>query len=262
MIANPSFELPAGPLQTGAPSGWVVTTVGTGEDTAPFAGDLAADPAGTESFEHGWGTRNPQAIVTSPDVESRETEIMSTWISLGGGLPALSLVLAEAASFDSHTSAVELFESWVSGADTDQQFAPEELQAAAFASGGSETFAWSVFESTFGSVEANDFSNGDAMEMFLVRPKQEVLVDLDANRLYRRDMQNFVGSTDERYTIETTDTLPTPFRDERLYYVIDTAGPYVGLSPTEGGDYVAITDIGNGTQYLVADPDEFWTYAL
>jgi hypothetical protein len=261
MIANASFELAAALLQQGAPADWVVTTAGTGEDAAVFAGDMAAGPAGTESFDHGWGTRNPQSIAPLTAVESRETETMATWVTLTGAVPlnqlSLFLAVAEAATFDSHTSAVELFEVWAAGGDTDQTFESTELE-----SGLIETFSWSSFVGLLEVVETNDFSNGDAAELFLPRVRQEVLVDLDINRLYRKDMANFVGGPGEVYTITTTDALPTPLRETRLYYVIDTAGPYVGVSEQPGGDYVAITDVGSGTQYLYADPDEFWTYVM
>lgn len=265
MIANASFELPAGALQQGAPSDWVVTTVGTGEDMAAFAGDSAAMPAGTESFEHGWGPQDPQSVLygSAMAVQSRDVETMTEWVVLSGAIPlnqyVLFLAVTEAATFSSHTTSTELFTLWVTGGDTDQVFVDSELEHANFEGSVSfESFDWDSFASSLGSVEHNLFGASQLAETFGIRLKQDVIVDLDLNRLVRRDGHSFEGGAGEVFTITTTDTLPSPFRDTRTYYVVDSSGPYVGLSEASGGEYVTIADAGVGTHYLRGDPARFW----
>jgi hypothetical protein len=259
VIGNPGFETQLTALQPGIAASWAITTVGTAEQTADFAGDAGALATGYETFDHGWGDINPQALLTVlPVAESYGPDSMSDWFL---NQPLMFLAVTEAATFESHTTAFEIFSTWEA---VNFSFESSELQSVA-----ADVFDWEAIVTTLSSVEAARFGTSDGaregatVEIFEFKARQAMRVDLDRQRLVRQDGWNFEGELNDRVQIETGGVLPEALTENVYYEVLGYGEDSVELSAVPGSnESIHYDDIGVGIQYIIADAGRYWPESI
>lgn len=268
MIANPSFEIQRiGFLDGGAAEGWPATTQGSAEETAEFAADLGFSATGSEAFEHGWGSLNPQHIISSLGVvDSLPAETMTGWLILDefpwlvGNAQFMELGATEAAAFNTSTSTTETFSVWVTELDTDQVFSPSELSAALFGATPYEPFEDRVEPETLSSVAAA--FDAQPAEVFYVRAPQAMYANVTFNRLVRVDNQPFNGTNNDLFVLITAGKAPAPLTSGSTYAIIARNDEAVSLGAYPNAPEFVLEDEGTGVQYLYSDPAKFWQTEL
>ena len=256
MIQNPGFETQiTTSAQPGTPAVWTVATVGTGEESVGFTGDAALVQFGYETFEHGWGIADPEALITTLVIaDYRLPEDFLNW-SINQGV--LYLTTLESATFTSHTASLETFELWLSGGDVD--FALTSLEVESITP---ETFAWaSLVTGLGGAIDHVAFDAGaSTFEQFNTRVNQQVSANPSTNKLTRVDAQDFVGSPGDYVTLVLINgSAPSPLISGDVYVIANVTGAAIQLLPSQDGTVIDLTDSGSGNLYVQADPDRFWT---
>lgn len=261
MITNPSFEI--APLETVHPQGyrpgealgWTRQTVGTGEDFAFFAGDLNNVGQAHETFRRGWGTVDPQVVLTVlPVITPPFIEQMSQW-AVNQGVLYLSAV--ESAVFDAATNSLEAFDHW--GSELDGEFAGPVF-ADDFAS-------WGALVPVLPSSVAAKFAITLTYEAFTLRAPQRVFANSSTDYIRSYDGDSLIVSVGDRVSFAANDNskLPSPLSDAVLYVVAslsETAADLKLKATASSLDPINLTDDGVGTQWMYADPAKFWTEEL
>lgn len=166
MIVNGSFEVAA--TYPGTAADWSDTSVGTAEESASFGGDSIAYPAGSESFDHGWGN-DPQVFKPSLgrlgiDFERLPTETMDRWLQ---NTYFFVLSALESVGFDAASQTVEDFSNGWGSFEQDFVLDPTELFQ-----GASDDFEWVPINDPF-TLEGATFGDGTRVERF------ELVIDGD-----------------------------------------------------------------------------------
>jgi hypothetical protein len=260
VIQNAGFETAETALDAGVAKFWAATSLGTGEESAAFAGDTGAAPQAHETFDHGWGFFDPQRIRVSmalTEIESLPAETMNAWVV---NQLVMELTALEAATFDGHTLAIENFELWMTMIDTDFHFSDGELQ-----SGIVESFDWHTLTASMPATFGALFSGFDSEERFPALPPQKVFGHMSSNAFVRVDGGNFVGTANDIVTLETDGELPPPYVAGASYYVqvvwlatVQLGGAPVSPTSTTLGMY----DNGSGIHRIIGDPRRYWVTDL
>lgn len=261
MIANAGYETGAA-AAPGVASSWDSATTASLERTAEFAGDSALTIAGYETFEHGWGTVDPQEVKLSPATSSGTTENFEWGWFVDQGFMTLGGL--EVAAFDTAPQAFEDFEQSWGTIDVDMVLSDGDVAHAT-----TETFAsgWGDTALTLGSVSTCSFNAGGLstssasptnFETFILKLRQQVHSSITEDTLTAvtppLDLVN-----GDAVTLETeAGTLPTPFTINTTYIVQERSGDSCKLAPFSAAWVIDITADGSGANYLVADPGRFW----
>ena len=270
-IDNGSFETPG--TTPGEAQFWTITlaTMGT---VAAFSGADGASIS-IEQFDHGWGTAGylvdpadgPSGTITIFDggtFTPSDTEHFNNW---NNEKPyAFDINTGITVEFTSDTiGQVVLLEQFDEGWDTAEWTAEpstDVLFTDAFDTGWS-TDTWSA-DVVSGTVAMFD-GGATAIESFEnAWPDILFVVDPDTDLCTAPSMPSFgPPSNNFPVTIVTTGGYPAGLTENRTYFLRNVSAVGSGftfnLSKTSGGTAIDITDAGQGSHYLHADPAQFWT---
>jgi hypothetical protein len=275
VIQNAGYEDSAAVDQPGAAAYWTAASVSTLEETAAFAGDDSLAFSGYETFEHGWGSLNPQALqielVEVVDIES----LLPERFELGWEIDQGFFFLTTLASFpfDTATQAFEDFEDGWGTIDRDMTLSPSESVAAVFDSEDFEDFEeqWGATPFTMGSVTAAVFDIGgfsassatpSNAEKFGLKARQRVQSIVGDNTMAAVTPPLSVVVGDAVTFIAEEGSLPVPLDESTTYIVQTVASDTCTLAPHPGATVVDITADGFGANYLLPDPGRFWSEEL
>ncbi len=270
-IENGSFEI--ADATPGEAQFWTLTPVATTGTIATFSG---ADGAFVrlEQFDHGWGTAGylmdpadgptGTPAIFDPTNGPVDTEQFNNWNNKK--TYALDVNTGITAEFTSDTiGQVVLLEQFDEGWDTaDWTVEPATgvLFTDAFDAGWStDTWAADVTSGTAamfdgGTNAIESFENAWPDILFVVEPGTD-LCTAPSMPSFGPPPNNFP------VTIVTTGGYPAGLTENRTYFLRNVSavggGFTFNLSKTSGGATTDITDAGQGSHYLHADPAQFWT---
>jgi hypothetical protein len=279
VIGNPGYET-AEPstAQPGVAANWTSQSAASLEETAEFAGDSGYTLGGYELFAHGWGSVDPQillsdlidALVEKLPLESFERD----WAQLHGAQDQgfMFLTSLESNSFAPGTQTTESFETgWGSPLLLDGRMM--STARATFSAGTLESFdtGWGSTEFAIISTESALFDASGlsvsfafltTFEGFNYRGQQRVLPDITANTLTAVSPPLAMVHGDAVTLLPVGGDLPAPLLVNTSYIVSVVTGNAFTLVPFVGAPTVDITSNGTGAVYVVADPGRFWLVEL
>lgn len=271
MIANPSYEIAIEGGPSGIADGWLGITIGSLEETAEFNGDLGLAFAGYETFEHGWGSSDPQELLFGDaafHLDSRLERFETRWSPLDDQ-QTMILTGLSAAVFSTPAQTFEPFEDGWKILDATLSFVLGPTAALPV-----ESFSdWAPAASVLGPTAAAAFGTAglgtspaspSAVEHFELRARHLVTVDADENsvRAVFPAVFAFVTGDAVTFAVERGE-LPSPISETETYLV--DLGVHVDkltIRTAADADEVEITDYGSGVHYLIADPGRFWLDSL
>jgi hypothetical protein len=277
VILNAGYEDSASVDQPGVAAVWTVSITALLEATAGFAGDMALADSGYETFEHGWGSLDPQALqvgmIDLVELEplASDTERFERGYADDQGF--FVLISLATYPFDASTQTSEDFEDGWGVVDADKVLSPSELSAAVFDAETFEDFEeqWGTTLFTLSSVTTAVFDNGGLSasaaspsnaEKFLLKLRQRVKSNTAADTMYAVTPPLSVVVGDAVTFIAEEGALPVPLDEDVTYIVQTIVSDAATLAPHPGATIVNLTADGLGANYLLADPGRFWLEEL
>lgn len=261
MIANAGYET-GSDTEPGVALSWESDSFSAQEATAEFAGDSSVTFLGYETFEHGWGSLDPQEIESSPTTDSAGTERFEREWYIDQGF--IFLTGLEVASFHVVPQSIEDFEASWGVVDADIVLSESEVAHAT-----TESFAtgWGTTAFTLGSVTTCVFNAGGLSvsassptnyETFVLKARQRVRSNTADNTLGAVTPPLLLVADDAVTLVAEDGALPTPLAEGVTYLVQNLVGDTCKLAPHPGATTVDLTADGTGANYVVADPGRFW----
>lgn len=261
MIENRGFETADSSLALpGIPAVWSSMALGTVEAFAVFAGDSSLLWSSVETFDHGWGLLNPQALLTSlVTTEHAVTEIFSAWLE---GLQYIAIGPLESAALGD--ASTESFSSWFTYDPSIDTYdvaleagIREDFSSWGYVSLSLTSIAHAVFDT------AKNTLSGQVAETFTLRAPI-VVSPFPPDVFHIVDNTTYPGATNDKVTLLTQEgRLPTPFLESTPYWVSSFSGSYFKLKATLSSTVaLALSDEGAGYILLAYDPGRFWTEEL
>lgn len=281
-ITNGSFD-EAG-ATPGSAAGWTSAFVGTAEEFADFAQNpSSAGPFARESFEAGWTGGTDQVFVAALGGETEGTvaaifnvgpgqaqeERFEYGWAVSDGPPIFmhelsALAVATFGTFDHEPFSLG-WATWnvPAPAPTANPFlATLPTPTAALFDGG--TVAFESFDAWKPAL-ITSFTPGDLEELAAetfenASPTQTFTVNASSNTGTLDAPPPFPLVDDEKITLSTTGTLPTPLATGTTYHVdLHTPPLTFGFANVSGGAIIFIDDVGNGVHSLTRDPAAWWS---
>lgn len=287
-IANGSFETKDTTVGAFKPDGWSVTIVSTAEEYAEFLKDPdQLTTTGQETFEDGWRLPGDQSYV--PDFSGGLfVDIEPAFFDSSGAdeaedfegewpvvAPLFKLSAVVFATFDSVTSGEDLEdfeEDWNAPGDTLITSLPA-VSFASFDSGTPESVEdfeeeWDANESEsfqFSGlgidIAASQFQEPSTTSPFETFENERFEIQVTVDPVTERVLASGHPYSDgDRVRLRNEGgRLPEPLLIDTFYYVRNATVGDFELSNTPAGAIIDITDTGNGTHFLSADPERYWT---
>lgn len=292
-VLNPSFEIAAAaPASPGRAADWGTTTTSSLSAFAQFGVTLLSEGEAHETFEHGWpvedqyvgslvsGVNLELAVFQAGSLPLTFENFESGWFHEEHQVPEQRyscLGAVEAAIFNSPERPRDFDDfSW---GTTYTAFATSNLSWFDFAHGGewspAEAFEahWHGNEDFLphfgtGQLESALFLEGnqglqEAESFEAVSPTFPIIAVDEENARIHIALGLFIDGMSICFGVRGENSeLPSPFREETTYFVLDWLTPSFQVSSTLGGIAMDIASQGRGTRVVTYSTETYWVRTI